>query len=44
MSKIQTIYDGTQHCTTLQTTYGKTVASSICSVTGGKDEIQACGH
>ncbi|MDJ0673872.1 MAG: OsmC family protein, partial [Calothrix sp. MO_167.B42] len=37
MSKLRTTYDGTQHCTTLQAKYGKTVASA-CSATGGKGE------
>ncbi|MDJ0796246.1 MAG: OsmC family protein [Calothrix sp. MO_167.B12] len=37
MSKLRTTYDGTQHCTTLQEKYGKTVASA-CSATGGKGE------
>lgn len=37
MSKLRTTYDGIQHCTTLQATHGKTVASA-CSSSGGKGE------
>ena len=38
MSKLQAIYDGTQHCTVLQEIKRKTVAADACSAGGGKGE------
>lgn len=38
MSTLRATYDGTQHCTVLQETKGRTVAADACLAGGGKGE------
>ncbi len=44
MSKLQITYDDTQHCTALQRTIRKSVASDACAATGGKGEELSPGE
>ena len=44
MSKLKVTYDGTQHCTALQSVTGKRVSSDACASAGGKGQELSPGE